>query len=96
MITEASVRLGMARVVVASTYYAMPGPSMIVHHVGSPSGSLMGFQLLCVRPIGSFGETSTYHARVLTEVNSIGRSLQVHLTRDPVDCMSCLVAQARR
>lgn len=71
-----------------------PVPSQIVHAVSYSSDVNMGFQLGCDAPWALVN--STYHARVLTEVDPTGRTMTVSLTRDPVDCMSCLVAQARR
>lgn len=65
-------------------------PSPIVHAIAT---SGMGFQLLC--DARWLVEDSVYHARVVTEVDPLGRSTTFSLTRDPVDCMSCLVAQAR-
>lgn len=65
-------------------------PSQIVHAVATSS---MGYQLLC--DARHLIEDSVYHARVVTEVDPLGRSTTFSLTRDPVDCMSCLVAQAR-
>jgi len=73
---------------------ADPVPSQIVHAVSYASSGNMGFQLACDAPWVVVN--SMYHARVLTEIDPIGRTMTVSLTRDPVDCMSCLVAQARR
>lgn len=71
-------------------YTASPAPSNIVHAIVTTS---MGYQLLCdVR--WSIAD-DVYNARVLTVVDPIGRSMTVMLTRDPIDCMSCLVARTR-
>jgi hypothetical protein len=71
-----------------------PRPSDIVHYVAYSSGGTAGFQLLCDAPW--VVAISTYHARVATEVNSVGRTMTIDLTRDLVDCMSCLVSCGRR
>ena len=75
-----------------------PQPSDIVHHVAYASGGVTGFQLLCAAPwaAADAGLASTYHARVMTEVDPVGRTMTISLTRDPVDCMSCLVSHGRR
>lgn len=71
-----------------------PRPSEIVHHVAYAPGGMAGFQLLCDAPW--VVADSTYHARVATEIDPVGRTMTVSLTRDPVDCMSCLVNHGRR
>lgn len=71
-----------------------PRPSDVVHYVAYASGGLAGFQPLCAAPW--LVSNSTYHARMVTETDSVGRTLIVGLTRDPVDCMSCLVQHGRR
>lgn len=61
-------------------------PLEIVHYVVYSSG----FHILCYSP---WVVTSTvYQARVVTEVDSLGRTMTICLTGDPVDCMTCLVA----
>jgi hypothetical protein len=72
---------------------AAPRPSEIVHHVAYASGGVSGFQLLCDAPW--VVANSTYRARVMTEVDSLGRSMTIDLTADPVDCMKCLVWHGR-
>lgn len=67
--------------------------SDIVHHVAYTSGGFVGFQSLCSAPW--IVANATYHARVLTEINPIGRSMTLSLTPDPVDCMACLVIHGR-
>lgn len=66
-------------------------PSEIVHRVAYTP---VGFQLLCDAPW--VVATSTYQARVATEGDPVGRTMVLDLTRDPVDCMSCLVVHGRR
>ncbi len=69
-------------------------PSDIVHHAAYEPKGFTGFTLLCDAPWVVVD--STYHVRVLTEVDPIGRMVTASPTKDPVDCMSCLVVQARR
>ncbi len=76
------------------THNVAPIPSAIVHHVAWASGGVFGFQLLCDAPW--VVSDSTYHARVVREVDLLGRSMTVDLTRDPVDCVTCLVRHARQ
>lgn len=71
-----------------------PCPSDVVHHVSYASGGIVGFQLLCDAPW--VVSDSTYNARVMTEVDPVGRTMVINLTRDPVDCMACLVQHGRR
>ncbi len=71
-----------------------PVPSDIVHHLAYGAYNVTGYVLLCDSPwVVAY---STYHARVMTEVDPVGRTMTITLTRDLVDCMSCLVAQAQR
>jgi hypothetical protein len=71
-----------------------PRSSDIVHHVAYAAGGTVWFQLLCDAPW--VVADSTYHARVATEVNPVSRTMILVLTRDPVDCMSCLVSHGCR
>lgn len=68
-------------------------PSAIVHYMAYASCGTSGFQLLCDAPW--VVSNSMCHARVVTEVDSLGRSMTVDLTRDPVDCVTCLVRHGR-
>lgn len=72
---------------------SIPHLSDVVHHMVFTS--LSGYQLLCRAPWAV--STSMYNARVATEVDSVGRTMTIRsLTRDPVDCMACLVQHGRR
>lgn len=79
---------------IAAALGASPRPSDVVHYVAFASNDAAGFQLLCDAPWRVV--VSTYHARVATAVNSVGRTMILNLTRDLVDCMSCLVSHGRR
>lgn len=71
----------------------MDSSSDIVHHVAYTSGGFVGFQSLCRAPW--IVTNSTYHARVAIETSPVGRSTVLTTTRDPVDCMACLVVHGR-
>lgn len=66
----------------------------IVHHVAYVSGGVYGFRLLC--DTSRVTVNSTYHARVVTEIDPADRTMTLTLTSDPVDCMKCLVRHGQR